>query len=458
MKRIFLTVIILFLNIFALNAQNAVEIVRQFGSQLEKWSGYKTKTERDKYFAENYEKIIGLTKGEFCFVSDEIVHHFQTDGTTNKINVEDYIGTILETNITNYNATIKFQNIEILDYSDVIAELKKIDIAAVRTAFADFLDLDPANPNQTFVQAEIIFGGSLNFRSVNVFLVDNKKIKSIKSKSEIVKILDKEGTEEAFFRNLRDYVYGHPTDYSAMAWVVFCEIMKKGCKNILSAKERDYEAWLFMLRIIQYGSDEDKTLMRGLAQVYGIDTDPYHAHNHCCIYDKLEFRPLDSGLLLDNSYKNGYGYKNINGKLVIPYKFDRAWPFHNGRACVEINKSICYIDTKGNVITSMYDDGNYIFHKGRNFCIKNGTAYLIDENDKRLKILDGKYKSVMKIFGKYAVLTKQDGYDDIYDYNGNIVEFNVKVDTQKLTVLTRNNFYLIVNAKKEFVGRIEKEW
>ena len=106
----------------------------------------------------------------------------------------------------------------------------------------------------------------------------------------------------------------------------------------------------------------------------------------------------------------------------------------------------------------MYDDGNYIFHKGRNFCIKNGTAYLIDENDKRLKILDGKYKSVMKIFGKYAVLTKQDGYDDIYDYNGNIVEFNVKVDTQKLTVLTRNNFYLIVNAKKEFVGRIEKEW
>jgi hypothetical protein len=66
--------------------------------------------------------------------------------------------------------------------------------------------------------------------------------------------------------------------------------------------------------------------------------------------------PFGNGLV--RTYKNGkLGYLNKQGKLVIPYEYDKGYEFVDGRAHVIKNNLSGFIDTTGKIIVPlMYDD------------------------------------------------------------------------------------------------------
>lgn len=60
---------------------------------------------------------------------------------------------------------------------------------------------------------------------------------------------------------------------------------------------------------------------------------------------------LSDGRMLFKDKKVGkYGYKNTEGKIIIPTDFDNACDFSGGRALVEINNRWYYIDEEGGVV------------------------------------------------------------------------------------------------------------
>lgn len=54
-------------------------------------------------------------------------------------------------------------------------------------------------------------------------------------------------------------------------------------------------------------------------------------------------------------YRKGaqWGYCDKNKKIVIPLKYEGAWPFHEGVASVEHNDKRGYVDKTGKEITEL---------------------------------------------------------------------------------------------------------
>ena len=74
-----------------------------------------------------------------------------------------------------------------------------------------------------------------------------------------------------------------------------------------------------------------------------------------------------------------YGYKH-NGRVVIPAKYDYAWPFSEGLARVEINGKYGFIDkTDSMVIPAKYDYA-WPFSSGKAKVKLNGREFYIDRN------------------------------------------------------------------------------
>lgn len=63
------------------------------------------------------------------------------------------------------------------------------------------------------------------------------------------------------------------------------------------------------------------------------------------IYQDISF--LREGLIAVKK-DDKYGYINLQGEIIIPLQFDRAWDFSDGKASVELNDSEFKIDKKGN--------------------------------------------------------------------------------------------------------------
>ena len=73
----------------------------------------------------------------------------------------------------------------------------------------------------------------------------------------------------------------------------------------------------------------------------------------------------------NNGKKRGY-FNKYTGEIVIEPKYDHAWVFSNGLACVEEGGYIKFIDATGKVIIDsklkyVPDQSNYLFHEG--YCV-----------------------------------------------------------------------------------------
>ena len=80
-----------------------------------------------------------------------------------------------------------------------------------------------------------------------------------------------------------------------------------------------------------------------------------------------------------------YGYKDENGNIVIPAKYDDALDFSDGLALVKIKGKYGFIDkTDKLVIPAKYDDA-WWFKNGKAKVTLNGREFYIDKNGNEVK-------------------------------------------------------------------------
>ena len=105
------------------------------------------------------------------------------------------------------------------------------------------------------------------------------------------------------------------------------------------------------------------------------------------------------------SQDNKCGYINTKGELIIPCKYDEAWPFHEGMAKVMEGGKFGFINCKGElVIPCKYDYLTGDFHEGLAIVESNGEYYYIDKA------------------GKEVITCKYDGYpSDFHEGLANVV-------------------------------------
>ncbi len=158
--------------------------------------------------------------------------------------------------------------------------------------------------------------------------------------------------------------------------------------------------------------------------------------------DKYNFidkqgRLLDEWKELPDDYhvaeKNGkFGYVNKNNHLVIPYKFDYGYDFRNGRAKVKLGNKWAYINTKGELITDLYDELSD-FHDGIAL-VRQGNKYaLIDDQGKLLSAWYDKifpfHNGIARVMkdGKYSFVNKEGKqitrwFDDAGDFTDGLAK------------------------------------
>ena len=70
---------------------------------------------------------------------------------------------------------------------------------------------------------------------------------------------------------------------------------------------------------------------------------------------RINHSKFQDGLLLVNKGEtwrdSRVGFMNAKGEVVIPFIYEDADAFKNGKAAVKANDRVFYIDTKGNVVS-----------------------------------------------------------------------------------------------------------
>lgn len=132
----------------------------------------------------------------------------------------------------------------------------------------------------------------------------------------------------------------------------------------------------------------------------------------------------DSLVCYSDGRKRGYFDKN-NGKVVIEPKYDHAWIFSEGLACVDENGSIKFIDAIGKVIidkdmTYSSDIDGCVFHGG--YCVigtEGGHYGLIDKSG--VMVLPQEYDMIELSEGLDLWLVKKGKEMAVFDKKINLV-------------------------------------
>ena len=112
-----------------------------------------------------------------------------------------------------------------------------------------------------------------------------------------------------------------------------------------------------------------------------INLEPYYFVSYSPDFSEGLLPVSDGAWKPGNGKEEKIGYIDITGKLVIPTKYETAYGFENGFACVEIDDKFGIINKKGKEITSIIYD-NYISFSNDGFATVslNNKLGLIDKN------------------------------------------------------------------------------
>ncbi len=132
------------------------------------------------------------------------------------------------------------------------------------------------------------------------------------------------------------------------------------------------------------------------------------------------------------------GYKDENGNIVIPAKYDFAGPFSEGLAAVKINGKWGFIDKTDKLVIPAKYDAAWSFLEGLARVRINGKFGFIDKTDKL--VIPAKYDAVsdfydglalVEINGKYGFIDKADKlvipakYDDAWSFSEGLVRVQI---------------------------------
>lgn len=393
-----------FISANSINAQQPVDIVQKFGIAMQKWC--------DTDEIEYHQQAKKLASGNYkCIVDDKITQ----DAVINDQSQ-------LMTNGT--QEIVAYLNI----FQDAIMRGQKYEMSNIRqrndfVAPTAFKDEDPPS----FVSANLTLTGNLVYNITDMFYVRNGKItKIIDYSSDIslgkaIELYSNRKYDEAFkmFRNLAYEDFGN---FDAQYYMVVMEIKKQGC-GYLDKKLRDKEITWFIAK--NFFAKNEEAIK--LAAKFPLD-EKQMDYAHYSLYEWIIRckQPAQSGLMMSFDVKSmSAGFVNENGKLTIPYgKYSMAFPYHEGRSLVvsKVTKQCGFIDDKGNeAVPMIYQNAISDFYKGRTYCVKDGAAYLVDNQGKVIKIIPNYFGLVTYApVGKYAMLFKTEKEFDIYDYNGNL--------------------------------------
>lgn len=386
-------------------AQQPVDVVQKFGAAMQQWCN----TDEIEY----HEQAMKLASGKIkCLVDDKITQ----DAVANDQSQ-------LLTNGT--QEIISYLNI----FQDAIMQGQKYDMSNVK-ARPDFVE-PTAFKNETppnFVSADLSLSGKLVYNVTDIFYVREGKITKIidfssdNSVGKAIELYSNRKYEEAF-KMFRKLAYADFGNFDAQYYMVVMEIKKQGC-GFLDKKIRDKELTWFIAKNY-YANNRDAI---NLAVKFPLDEKQMDYAHYPSLYEWMLRckQPVQSGLMMSFDAKTmSAGFVNESGSLVVPYgKYSVAYPYHEGRSLVvsKVTGRCGFIDEKGEeTVPMIYQNAISDFYKGRTWCVKDGDAYLVDNQGKVLKtILKHGNLCTFAPVGKYAALFKTDEIFDIYDYNGNL--------------------------------------
>lgn len=113
-----------------------------------------------------------------------------------------------------------------------------------------------------------------------------------------------------------------------------------------------------------------------------------------------------------------WGYVDKSGKVAIPFKYERAYPFSEGLAHVKINGKYGYIDNTGNVVIQPTYYTASMFQNGRAIIGTGDRNILIDTKGHSKS---AKYIDMGRLSENYIACKKGYTYD-IIDLSGKVVK------------------------------------
>lgn len=131
-------------------------------------------------------------------------------------------------------------------------------------------------------------------------------------------------------------------------------------------------------------------------------------------------------LLPFKDYNNKYGYKNINGKVVISPKYDYASSFENDIAIVGIAKYYGVVDTLGNEIVAVNNDN---IHKNEKLLIVQKDSKYSILNYFGKEISNVQYDYITTFCFKYLIVSNGGIRDEDNVYGGGkwgVLDVNLK--------------------------------
>jgi hypothetical protein len=88
------------------------------------------------------------------------------------------------------------------------------------------------------------------------------------------------------------------------------------------------------------------------------------------------------------------GFLDKSGKVVIPLKYDEAWPFFEGLAKVELNGKCGFLDKSGKAVIPLKYNGASFFSKGLAAVNLNGQTLYIDKQGREYKTFEEALKAI----------------------------------------------------------------
>ena len=145
-----------------------------------------------------------------------------------------------------------------------------------------------------------------------------------------------------------------------------------------------------------------------------------------------ESEDADHLAFFSNGKKRGY-FDRFTGELVIPAKFEKAWVFSEGLACVMLDGKLGFVDHDGNMlIENTFDYTPYI----GSYCFHSGLCLMSDDNGK-MGFIDKRGKWVVNPIYSYVNRTEK-GYW--------IVE-----DTSYMRGLLNENGQVVIPCEYEYI-------